>query len=228
MALPILFVKLFWVVKVLKYPVASFIATVREYRRRERVSAGGHVEQSFFHHPIRALSDRRFWVRMATNSAEIMVHVLSLFAWARNAVARCFNDCFIIWTPAHIHEPELFEAVEHAPWSVVLRRCAAWITTSFQLWHAPSDARVAVSSHGKRADWREVHFDGVRIAARVAGQAWRPLCVEVHRPNGVARLILAHDPPTQRVCGVVVQTACEPLRFEFDARTEVPLELRSG
>ncbi len=201
MAFPLL--KLYWLFKVLKYPFAAVLQTLREYRRHERdprtarpdaaqTPTGARPprrlvvamrERTFFQNPWRALRDRRFWIRGATNGAELCVHVLQLWAFVRNSFCRGFYSSFAVWDPHHDHEKHLFERVEFERWRDVLWHSAVWCAAAFRVWHASTGAMIRVEPHGRYQHWRQVRFDGAAIAAYVGARPWkRP--IREHRRRG--------------------------------------------
>lgn len=194
MALPLFLVKLYWVGKVLKYPFAALVDTVREYRGRDlqRPATAAEArlvplrirERTFFQNPVRALRDRRFWVRGVTNSAEMLMHILALWAWGRNAFLRRTRAAFLVWNPHRAHEHHLFDEVEYARWGRVIRRALTWTGAGFRIWHGPRRPTLLAGRHGWHANWREVHFDGADVAVYVGPRRWRRPLREFRRRGG--------------------------------------------
>ena len=197
MALPLL-IKLYWVGKLLKYPFAALVGTVREYRGRdierlpgaESGAAHGHApaaghrmhfrirERTFFHSPWRAFRDRRFWIRGVTNMAEMLLHIAALFAWLRNVFCRRTRRTFIVWHPHRNHEHHLFEEVEYARWPRVLRRSFWWFIEGFTVRYGPPRDTLTAGPHGRHRYWRQVNFDQTDIAVYVGPRTWRRPIVE--------------------------------------------------
>src|SRR5262245_18616641 len=104
--MPLPLIKLYLIVKIIKFPAVALVDTFREYRRKEKVREGDREvirERHFFHHPIKALCDRRFWVKGFTNFAEIAVHIAALFAWSWHLLLRLRPGAFVLWRPHHTH-----------------------------------------------------------------------------------------------------------------------------
>lgn len=149
--MPLPLAKILLLLKFGKYPIVAIADTLREYRRKERIrrADGGHEtrERHFFHHPVRALRDRRFWIKAVTNSAELLIHLLTFWSWIRNAALRRVSDAYLVWRPHHKHERALFEEVEHEPWRVVFRRTGQWLWSAGCLWHSAGHDPHAAPPH---------------------------------------------------------------------------------
>ncbi|MBI5863500.1 MAG: hypothetical protein HZB38_03105 [Planctomycetes bacterium] len=172
MPLPLVLLKVAFLLKILKYPIFVIVDSLREYRRREQelLHAAGVpvlVERRFFHHPIRSLGDRKFWIKTTTNAAEVIVHVMGLWALGWNLSRRLFCDVYVAWHPHHTPEPLLFLEVADQGWSAVLRETGRWLGRSLLRWPGKRSCAVTLRSARRGARWREVEFDGGFVAARL-------------------------------------------------------------
>lgn len=185
MPLPVVLVKVLLAIKILKYPVAAVVDSLREYRRRERARERRvHyvATRHFFHHPIRALGDGRFWRKCLTNSAEIIVHLFSLWALAWNLLRRLTTHGYVSWRPHHTHESELYAVIEHAPWGTVFRRTGEWLINAFRRWPGARTARLELQAAARRGRWVELRFDGGFVMVRGSARTRQPL-LRIQRPG---------------------------------------------
>lgn len=204
MPLPVVLVKVFLAIKILKYPVAAAIDSLREYRRRERTRERRlHfvATRHFFHHPIRALFDGRFWRKCVSNAAEIIIHLVSIWALAWNFARRLTTDGYVSWRPHHTPEREHYRSIELEPWSVVFRRTGHWLANAFRRWPGARTAGIELRGPARRGGWVELRFDGgyVMLKGRCGS---RKRALGIRRP-GSEYALFAEAAPNSRVTVVV-------------------------
>lgn len=190
-----LLLKIAWLVK---YPAALLIGTVREYRRRVVVRRRNRLETreyGFFHHPLRALADRRFWIRGVTNLGELSLHLIALWAWVYNRAGRWSCDAFLVWRTTHRPEPDVFHELERASWREVFAGTVRWVRDGLRFWRRPDGRQLIVLPHARWEGWREVHFDGGVIAIRLLRSRQRVPRKRFQRPGSREWLELLSDVP---------------------------------
>jgi hypothetical protein len=204
MPLPVVLVKVFLAIKILKYPVAAAIDSLREYRRRERMRERRlHfvATRHFFHHPLRSLLDGRFWRKCVTNAAEIIVHLVSIWAMVWNIARRLTTDGYVSWRPHHTPEREHYRFIESEPWKVVFRRTGLWLANAFRRWPGARTTGVELRGPARRGNWVELCFDGGYVMLRGrCGSRKRSL--RFQRP-GSSYALITHANPNSPVTVVV-------------------------
>lgn len=191
----LLLLKIAWLVK---YPAALLVGTVREYRRRVVVRRRNRLETreyGFFHHPLRALADRRFWIRGVTNLGELSLHLIALWAWVYNRAARCWCDAFLVWRTTHRPEPDVFHELERASGREVFTGTARWVRDGLRFWRQPGAAQLVILQHARWPGWREVQFDGGAIAFRLPRRGQRAWRKRFQRPGSRESLEILSDGP---------------------------------
>ncbi|MEP0847077.1 MAG: hypothetical protein HRF50_09690 [Phycisphaerae bacterium] len=178
-----LLLKIAWLVK---YPAALLIGTVREYRRRVVVRRRNRLETreiGFFHQPLRALADRRFWIRGVTNLGELLLHLIALWAWVYNRAGRWWRAAFVEWRTTHRTESEVFHELEHAQWREVFAGTYRWVRDGARFWRRANGEPLMILPHARWTGWREVHFNGGVIAIRPPRPGQRASRRKFQRPG---------------------------------------------